>query len=1254
MSSQNHILNPTRRELLNLRILIVLGILSIANFYYWFFNRSLIDNVSLFVLLALAIGYDTLKVLYIWYHYWSITVPLRPNSRKSFSVDVLTTYFPGEPYEMIKRTLLAIKQMRVAHTTYLCDEANDPYLKQFCAENDIIHVTRTNRINAKAGNINNALQQASGEICLILDPDHVPKESFLEDVMPYFEDDSVGFVQTVQAYYNIDESLVAKGAAQQTFHFYGPVMMSMNNYGTVNAIGANCMFRREALDSIGGHAPGLSEDMHTAMQLHAKGWKSVYVPNIYTKGLVPSSLTAYYMQQLKWSRGTLDLLVSVFPKLFKSFSWRQRFHYAILPFHYLSGIVYFISFLIPILSLLFSITPWRGNIVNFGAIVLPVFVSILGIRFYVQKWVMYKSERGVHFIGGLLQACSWWVFFLGFIYTILGKKVPYLPTPKDDKDKTSWKILVPNLAIAVMSILAVFYGLLRDFTPFSLFMSGFALLNAGFMLYTLRFAFEKPKAVKFSFDIEEKGSELWMRIKNIYFTLWQKAALPVVVLLIVSFGFIKADIQYVKWKGVKPEVKNKSVINYIGIFAPQLDNGVTSLAEVASLSAKIGENFDIVSFYLAWDKDVESSFPTQLLDSIYLQKSIPLITWEPWLTSFPDQIKSGNVYELIINGEFDGYISAFADKLKRMNRPVFLRFAHEFDNPLYPWYVDGTKAALFKDAWIHCYEIFKRLDVYNVLWIWNPWKAQNVVLFYPGKEYVDWIGVDILNYAQLNSDHKSYSFSDLYDPFHVEFEKLPLTPVIISEFGTLKNGAISQDEWIKSSFDDITNKFGEIKSVVFFNSKLDRNFPNGVHQKGSLDWIVDNPTVIKNAFVSKEVPEYVLAKLKRESLMSQKFESTKIPIKNIAGINLKKGHDWKKDYHVLSRNNLERDLSAMKELGISTIKFEWKSFYEYNVLKIAQEKELDISYGFWVPAELDFIRDTLVVNELETQILKKVAELKNKAHITSWNIQNDVLYNQKDFYHKPELLYQNEAYLFWLRRLVNEIKLIDSSRPIIVDLEVNRQSIYYAGLVSQISGIDAVGLVVKTDRTLPQLIDSLKKSKISYVYSEIPVKAIYKQIKIDPDLPSYFVTAWQDEHENNRIAFGGIIDWKGRTKMDYFDLKRFLNHDTVEVKSFDVNIVKPVAFLYPNIALKYVAVVDLEGAGWVEGKAFKGILFEWSLVKCDDYGNYLAIRDVGVGPHIGLKIPENFNNYRLLLTAKKGSFVRSVIVSLHTPQDETE
>ena len=79
----------------------------------------------------------------------------------------------------------------------------------------------------------------------------------LDRTLGYFDDPKVGFVQTVQAYRNQRESMVASSAAKQTYMFYGPLMIGMNAYGTTQAIGANCVFRRAALDSIGGHAAGL-------------------------------------------------------------------------------------------------------------------------------------------------------------------------------------------------------------------------------------------------------------------------------------------------------------------------------------------------------------------------------------------------------------------------------------------------------------------------------------------------------------------------------------------------------------------------------------------------------------------------------------------------------------------------------------------------------------------------------------------------------------------------------------------------------------------------------------------------------------------------------------------------------------------------------------------------------------------------------------------------------------------------------------
>jgi len=1244
---------PTIKEKLTLRILILLGLLSIVNFFYWFLSPEFIDHKLLFWLLIVLFSFDSFRVIYIWYHYWDISVPEKPLLTKKLSADVLTTYFPGEPYDMVENTLLAIKRIKYPHTTYLCDEANDAHLKDFCKKHDIIHVTRDNRINAKAGNINNALKQATGDICLILDPDHVPKEDFLDEVIPYFEDENIGFVQSVQAYYNVDESLVAKAAAEQTFQFYGPVMMTMNTYGTVNAIGANCVFRRKALDSIGGHAAGLSEDMHTAMQLYAKGWKSVYVPKIFTKGLVPGSLTSFYKQQLKWSRGTLELLVSVFPKLYKKFTWRQKIHFGILPLHYLSGLVVLICFLIPIISLFAAATPWKGNIINFGFIVAPVLASILGVRLFVQRWVMDKSEWGTHFLGGLLQTCTWWVNITGLVYTIIRKKVPYLPTPKEDNEQTSWKITVPNLAVGVISIIAVIYGLSIDFTPFSVFMSGFALINASFMFFTLVFAYEKPKPVKATFEFNGKKKSLFNSGKFMFFTAWQKAALPLVVLIAAVSGGFYYHTEYVKWGGVQPEVQEKNVINYIGIFAPSHDDGITSLDIVINISDQIEENFDIISHYLAWNKDIESSFPDALIDSVYMNQSIPMITWEPWLNTFEDEISDeDHVYDLITSGFFDSYISEFADKLKELDKPIFLRFAHEFDNPFYPWYMSGDQAASkFKGAWIHTYEIFKNRDAHNVIWIWNPWKPENIADSYPGREYVDWVGINILDYGEFSTDGEWYDFESLYEPFHKELNKLPLTPVVISEFGTLRDGQ-NQNQWIEDAFSVIENDYSEIKSVIYFNSSVDKNWPDGMEPDGYLNWTIPQNQTFKNSFKSKKVPNYVftpLPLLKNNTHESEVNSASELSLEKTKGINLKYGNEWRKNYHVLNRRKLQSDFERIKNLGFNSIKITGNSVYVYNILNISREMELDVSFGFWVSESIDFMKDPQRANQLHKSIIHEIEQHKNNAHISSWNIQNDVLYNQKDFFHKPELLYQNRAYINWLEKLVSKIKEIDPTRPIIIDLEVNLLSEYHAQLLANnVSGIGYFGLAVKNDEHLHSVTDYFEGTEKQYLFSEIDTDDLFHPETSNAN-PLFFVTSWQDQHESNKLTFDGIIDRKGRSKNEYFQLKHVLNETETVNENKTVRILKPATPVYENEVLHYYSMLYIDGNGWIGGHDTESYSFEWSLVKQDEHGNHLAIRDIHNGPVLRLRVPKNYEYFKLLLTVTDGNSIATTITKLNTP-----
>src|SRR2546430_10585564 len=110
--------------------------------------------------------------------------------------------------------------------------------------------------------------------------------------------------------------------------------MGLGGLGASVAIGANCTFRRTALESIGGHGVGLAEDLVTSIRLHASGWRSVYVPEIVSRGLVPEDIGSFYRQQLKWARGGYELAFTELPRLLPRLTCRQRLASpTIAPYH---------------------------------------------------------------------------------------------------------------------------------------------------------------------------------------------------------------------------------------------------------------------------------------------------------------------------------------------------------------------------------------------------------------------------------------------------------------------------------------------------------------------------------------------------------------------------------------------------------------------------------------------------------------------------------------------------------------------------------------------------------------------------------------------------------------------------------------------------------------------------------------------------------------------------------------------------------
>ena len=468
-------------------LLVFAAFQSVLYFALWWFSSDHVKHWSLFIPLTISTFWQFYESFIYWFYLLGIRVPSHRDPDPGITVDIFTTAAPGEPLAMFEQSLPALKAIRYPHRTFLLDGSGDEALRSFALEAGIERIDCMGVDGAKAGKINHALRQTKGDIVLVIDPDHIAEPHFLDRVLGYFSDPGVGFVQVAQAYHNQAASFVARASAEQTYGFYGPILMGMHGYGTPMVIGANCTFRREALESIGGHAVHLVEDFVTSMRLHAQGWKSVYVPEIVARGLVPEDLRAYFNQQLKWSAGMFQALFAVLPRLlFKLHGW-QKLSYMLSGTFYFGGVPMLINLLLPIVFLFFALwaveMPFRGYVTH----LLPFAVLFLAIHVLAQRWMRHSSEYGLQWRGMLLKLGTWPVYVLALCYAIVGRKVIWLPTPKTRSRSGAPMLVLPQLLIVLFSVAAIVWGWnspVRDFEGTQL-MIFFASLNCILTLPTI-------------------------------------------------------------------------------------------------------------------------------------------------------------------------------------------------------------------------------------------------------------------------------------------------------------------------------------------------------------------------------------------------------------------------------------------------------------------------------------------------------------------------------------------------------------------------------------------------------------------------------------------------------------------------------------------------------------------------------------------------------------------------------------------------
>jgi cellulose synthase (UDP-forming) len=310
-------------------------------------------------------------------------------------------------------------------------------------------VTRTVGGGAKAGNIENArklLGAVGDSLIVVLDADQIAEPDFLLRTIPSFADSSVGWVQTRQ-YYRNQDNRVARWAEYQASLFYDFVCPGKSAANSCFICGTNVVIRAEALDQIGGFPQdSITEDFAASIRAHHQ-WRSVYIKDVLAKGLGPLDVTAYFVQQSRWARGTIGVFFSDCAKMAfgnSGLSMRQRIQYALSGTHYFCGLRDFIFLSCAVLCLATDHSPVKTvQLSTFAWYLLP-YIAASQLLLCLQAGFSSVVRSTV------IGYSSFPTLFFSLIEAISNRRVPFIVTPKSQAGRSDLRAVVPHLLIVAI------------------------------------------------------------------------------------------------------------------------------------------------------------------------------------------------------------------------------------------------------------------------------------------------------------------------------------------------------------------------------------------------------------------------------------------------------------------------------------------------------------------------------------------------------------------------------------------------------------------------------------------------------------------------------------------------------------------------------------------------------------------------------------------------------------------------------------
>ena len=238
----------------------------------------------------------------------------------------------------------------------------------------------------------------------------------------------------------------------------------------------------------------------------------------------------------------------------------------------------------------------------------------------------------------------------------------------------------------------------------------------------------------------------------------------------------------------------------------------------------------------------EIIFPQANFEACRAAHVVPYIRLSPWsemIDKHADKIFS---MQKVIDGRFDAALKIWAQNARDFGDPIMIEFGPEVNGDWFPWngrwnggatvdsYGDHALAdgpERFRDAYRHLIDLFRHEGAMNITWILHvdsagsPEAKWNFVKnYYPGDDYIDWIGVSVFGRQLPKNDW--ILFPTLLKAFMSQvLEATSTKPILISEFGVIEDATDANRKaiWLHQAFSSISKgMFKNVKGLTYWNS----------------------------------------------------------------------------------------------------------------------------------------------------------------------------------------------------------------------------------------------------------------------------------------------------------------------------------------------------------------------------------------------------------------------------------------------------